>query len=97
MVFPAPALLSYCLSVYAGGRLQLSLPTPKVTEVPKPFDSRIFYIGILACVQLLKRPDIAQRDIAEYDCMTGIVVLVRLNLELGQKSGVFSTTNTLVA
>ena len=83
LFFPALSLLLYCLCVDAGEYLQLSFPSPKVSEIPKPYDYRIFYIGILACVQLFRRPGIAQRDLAEYD--RHIVPSERHKLVLGQK------------
>lgn len=59
--------LANYLPTFARCSLHISLPTPKVSEIPKPFDYRAFYIGTLGCVQLFRRPDISQRSVAMYD------------------------------
>ena len=59
-----------------------SLSTPKVTEVVKPYDFRIFYIGLLGCVQLFRRADIAQRGtFGETQSRTGKKIRRVLRLE----------------
>ena len=64
------SLLPYFLITVGEFTLFLSLSTPKLAELVKVYDYRIFYIGYLGFTQLYRRLDIKQRLQAGFDCFS---------------------------
>ena len=60
-------LRPYYLITSGSYTLLLSLATPKLSELVKSYDYRIFYIGFLGFTQLFRRLDIKQRLQAGFD------------------------------